>query len=457
MTYTPDGQQATLTALNSQTGNQTTTWTYGTTLADSSIASSQLLRSVIYPDSTSGSDVILYSYNIQEQQATITDQRGCVHTFDYDLLGRPVHDRVTTAGTGVDTAVLRLSTTYEVRGLPATLTSYDNATVGSGSIVNQVQFAYNTFAQLIADYQEHSGAVNTSTTPQVQYSYANGSTNTIRLTSVTYPNGRILSYSYGTTGGINDAISRVGSLIDDDGTTHLVDYSYLGLGATVIADDTQPGVEYILASLTGANDPDTGDIYSGLDRFGRIKDCRWYNYGSSTDVARLQYGYDRASDRLWRADPVAQSLGQQFDELYTYDGLHRLQTMQRGQLTSGHTSVSSENFGQCWTLDSTSNWAGFQEAATGGAATLVQSRTATPVNEISDITNTVGTPWATPGYDPAGNMTTIPCPSSDALSWATLTTNQWATLTKEEWAGLPEIGRAVQQECRDRSRMPSSA
>ncbi len=46
------------------------------------------------------------------------------------------------------------------------------------------------FVQLTQSYQAHGGAVNTGTTPQVQYSYANGSSNTIRITGMTYPNGR---------------------------------------------------------------------------------------------------------------------------------------------------------------------------------------------------------------------------------------------------------------------------
>jgi len=49
---------------------------------------------------------------------------------------------------GVDCAVRRLAMTYDVRGLREDLTSYDNAAVGSGTIVNDVQFAYNDFSQL---------------------------------------------------------------------------------------------------------------------------------------------------------------------------------------------------------------------------------------------------------------------------------------------------------------------
>lgn len=77
-----------------------------------------------------------------------------------------------------------------------------------------------------------------SSTPQVSLSYADGSGNTIRPTALTYPDGRVLSYDYGTTGGINDAVSRVGSLIDDDlEESPLVEYSYLGLTSPVIVND----------------------------------------------------------------------------------------------------------------------------------------------------------------------------------------------------------------------------
>jgi YD repeat-containing protein len=163
--YTPDGALATLTAVNSETGDQVTTYTYGTTLSDSAVATSTLLRKVAYPDSTGDGDTVKYACNRLGQQTTVTDQRGCVHTFDYDKLGRLVHDRVTTVGTGVDGAVRRISTTYEVRGLVEKITSYDNAAVGSGNVVNEVRRQYNDFGQVTTSFQEHGGAVNTSTSP----------------------------------------------------------------------------------------------------------------------------------------------------------------------------------------------------------------------------------------------------------------------------------------------------
>src|SRR5206468_9783399 len=94
---------------------------------------------------------------------------------------------------------------------------YNNATVGLGSVVNDVQFAYNNFGQLITEYQAHSGAVNTSTSPKVQYAYADGSANHVRRTSITYPDGRVTTLDYGTAGATYDLLSRVTSLKQSTG------------------------------------------------------------------------------------------------------------------------------------------------------------------------------------------------------------------------------------------------
>jgi hypothetical protein len=126
-----------------------------------------LKRYEILPDSVCGSDQKAFTYNRQSQTATFSDQNGSVHTYTFDKLGRQIDDGVTTLGTGVDGAVRRIATSFEVRGLVQNLTSYDNAAVGSGNIVNDVQFAYNSFQQLVTDYQSHSGAVNVATTPNV--------------------------------------------------------------------------------------------------------------------------------------------------------------------------------------------------------------------------------------------------------------------------------------------------
>jgi RHS repeat-associated protein len=428
-TYSPDGNLATLTAVNADTTNQTTTYTYGTTLIDSDIAASLLLRQVAYPDSTGDSDVVSYKYNRQAQRKESTDQLGTVHAFNFDGLGRITQDRVTALGTNVDGALRRLQTSYEVRGMPSLLTSYDNATVGSGSIVNEVGFNYNDFGQITKDQQSHSGAVGGST-PNVQYAYANGSANTIRPTQMTYPSGRQVNFDYGAANSQADILSRIAALIDNDAATHLADYTYLGLGTPVVVDYTQPDVKYTLIGTAGGDDPDTGDIYRGLDRFGRVKDAYWYDYGSSTDAARIQYGYNRVSNRTYRADPVAVANSAQYEELYAYDGLQRLSRFNRGTLNGTKTGLTAQSFAQCWTLDSTGNWKGFRQDDTGdGTWDLVQSRTANAVNEITGIAETAGPSWADPAYNAAGNMTTIPQPAAPTSTYAA-TYDAWNRLVK---------------------------
>jgi len=429
--YNADGNVSSITAKNSTTGDQTTQYVYGTTLSDSLIASSMLKRTEIYPDSVDSSDKIFFEYNRQGETTKITDQAGTVHEFDYDKLGRQAHDRITALGSGVDGAVRRISSTFEVRGMRESVTSYDNATVGSGSVMNDTKFTYNSFGQLITDYQSHSGAVNTGSSPKVQYAYADGSANTIRPTTVTYPNGRVVTYGYDSSNSMADALSRAAAVIDNDGgATHLADYSYLGQQSFVETDYTQPDVKYTLIGTAGGDDPDTGDIYRGLDRFGRVKDSYWYNYGTSTDADRIKYGYDRSGSRLWRENTVARSLGKYFDEKYFYDEIHRLKDMARGELASGGSSMSNKQFAQCWGLDETGNWSNFKEDNTGaGTWTLNQSRTSNTVNEITDITETVGSSWVTPIYSRAGNMTTMPQPASPASSYAA-TYDAWNRLVK---------------------------
>ncbi len=80
-------------------------------------------------------------------------------------------------------------------------------------MVNEVQFAYNSFAQLVADYQEHGGAVNTSMSPKVEHQYTAGSAGHNRPTKMIYPNGRILHYDYRS--GTEDAINRISLLADE--------------------------------------------------------------------------------------------------------------------------------------------------------------------------------------------------------------------------------------------------
>ncbi|MBA4031121.1 MAG: hypothetical protein C0478_09575 [Planctomyces sp.] len=303
--------------------------------------------------------------------------------------------------------------------------AFDAVALSNG--IKQVQVVYNDSGQLTTEYQSHDGAVNVLTTPKVQYAYADGSNNSIRQTALVYPNGRELTYDCGTTNGLDDALSRVVSIIDDD-STHLVDYQYLGRGTFVTSTSPEPGIQWTLVG--SSDDPDTGDIYTGLDLVGRVKDNRWHKAG--TDLDRIKYGYDRASNRIWRENPVAQSHSAEFDKIYTYDGSHRLKDMARGTLNVSHTALTSQTFGETWNLDTTGNWSAYTRDDDGDLTNdLVQARTANEVNEIGTITNSVGSAWAQPAYSPAGNMTTIPQPKDPSKEYLA-TYDAWNRLVKLE-------------------------
>ena len=135
---------------------------------------------------------------------------------------------------------------------------------------------------------------------------------------------------------------------------------------------------------------------------------------------------------MWRKDLVAESFNAGLDELYGYDRLYRLKLVNRGTLNSTNTAINTgtSTFNQCWTLDSTGNWKGFREDNTGtGNWSLIQARSANPVNEITAITNSVGSAWVQPVYDKNGNMATMPQPATPTSSY-TGTYDAWNRLVK---------------------------
>jgi hypothetical protein len=104
--------------------------------------------------------------------------------------------------------------------------------------------------------------------------------------------------NYGSSGSAEDVLNRLKQL--KSGSNVLVDYTCLGQDTPVIANySSQPAVAltYLKQSgdsdLTGDRNP--GDDYYGLDRFGRVQDQRWRK--GTSDLERVQYGYDRASNR----------------------------------------------------------------------------------------------------------------------------------------------------------------
>ena len=400
--------------------SQTTAYLYGVGgTAGTNLFSNDLLSKVEYPDPTTGnagtaaSDDVLTTYDLLGEALTQTDQNQTTHTFSRDILGRLTLDAVTTLASGVDGSVRALGYTYSPLGQPYQQTSYSDA--AGTTVVNQIQESYNGYGQLTAQYQAVSGAVNTTSTPVTQYTYSQPSgANYSRLSSMTYPNGRVLDYVYNS--GLDSDISRVSALADDSGSGvgNLQSYTYLGLDTIVQeADANGVALSYIQQPGDTLVSSDGGDQYTGLDRFGRVIDQNYVNTSTGVSTDRFQFAYDRNSNALYENNLLNSSFSELFhansaasgDDATAYDGLNRLTGFERGTLSaSGNNGSTLDTVSsptgffnsQSWNYDSIGNITSDTGARYGS-----ETRTANSQNELTQLKGTV---TLNPTYDSNGNM-----------------------------------------------------
>ncbi len=288
----------------------------------------------------------------------------------------------------MDGSVRRIETAYDSQGNAYLITSYDAAS--SGNIVNQVQREFNGLGQMTKEWQARGGAVNTSTSPKVQYTWSEmpSGANHSRLTSMTYPSGYVLTFNYAS--GLNSDVSRLSSLSDSTGT--LESYDYLGLSTVVRRAHSQPNVDLSYVKRSGESNGTAGDQYAGLDIFGRVVDQRWLDPTTGTATYRFGYGYDLLGNRLYRDNTVNTTFG----ELYSYDALNQLASFDRGTLNGTKTGLTgSASRSQDFDFDAVGNW---DSLTTDGGSP--QTRSANKQNEITSISGAT-----TPTYDANGNMT----------------------------------------------------
>jgi RHS repeat-associated protein len=290
---------------------------------------------------------------------------------------------------------------------------------GMGNVVrNEIYFEFDETLGPKKVYQSHEGA-KAGSTPYVEYMKDLSATGGIyddlaHVYQVRYPSSRYVSLEFGTSDSIEDPTGRVsrvkGNLKDAaPAYTNYVTYNYTGAGRVV-------RTYYETPQIAGAYDVDGSAGYEFLDRFGRIVTRDWRVGASLRD--QVTYTYDFAGNRLSRDIPTSLYATYDQDQAYTYDGRHRLLHVDQG--TWNGTSITSKKFAQHWTLDGLGNWdngptlPGFQQDNNGdGTYELNQTRTHNTAND----TLTAST-WASPLHDAAGNMTTIPQPSSPGNSFA---------------------------------------
>ena len=401
-----NGLQVTITAdLPSPQTDQVTTYTYGVTkgssAGDSEIARGDLIHTATYPDSASGTDVVSFAYNAQGQQIWKKDQAGNVQETDFDTAGRETARRVTSLDGDFDGAVLRISRTYNSRGLPELVTQYDAAT--SGNVVDEVKYGYDSWGLLSSFAQDRNSAVGASGSVDhylISYTWAKATSgrNALRLVSVTFPSGRTVTLSYRSTAYLHDdEASRVTQILDEG--TPVATYNYNGLDTVVGTTLDEPDVMSKLFGSTSGSFPD-------LDRFNRVVTSRWTkDLATDRDFYRVDLGYDRNSNIVSAEDGVHAG----FDVLYTNDDLNRLVRAEEGTLSGG--SITSRTRDQQWTLSQVGNWDLDKVDLNGDgdfldAEELEDARTHNAVNELSarDIDSDSSDDYSL-AYDEAGNLT----------------------------------------------------
>jgi len=401
--YDSGGRLVTMTAYNAQgddsnpnnenvvaqatkylyTSTVNASWQTAAVYPDSADVLSQNGTTKVWTITTDNGDHVSTAFDRLGRTTQTTDQRGVVHDYAFDSAGRLAADTATSLGSSgvVDGSIRRIGTAYDDLGRVQYVTSYSDAS--GTTAVNQIKYEYDSWGKLFREYQEHDGPVDGNTL-FVQYDYADGASGGVakyvRLDEVTYPNGREVHYDYGATGAIDDIMSRLAAI--GDGTNTHAAYKYLGAG-TIVEEDYED-IDVKLTYLDANGNP------TGLDRFGRVADQVWIDYGADPDAVldRYTYTYDRAGNRTARQNELNASL----DEDYVYDDLDRLIDADR-----------ADAFDQSWTLDGLGNFAAFDDDGDS------QTRTANAANEITAITGG----WITPAYDAAGNMISGPKPGDN--------------------------------------------
>jgi RHS repeat-associated protein len=330
----------------------------------------------------------------------------------FDSAGRLLSDAATVpAGSGVDSGILRIEMSYDSLSRVSGIASYSLAS--GGTVINDVHHVYDGWGNITRTYENHDGPVDDQLpglSLYVDYTYDDGAVGNaakyVRLSSVTYPDGRVVYYNYSDSG-VGAVLSRLDNVAEDsDGDIQYAHYSYLGAGTITALSHPDPVVD---GGLKLDYDIDGDDTLIGWDRFGRVIQQKWTDDAGTTTLDHYTYTYDRNGNRENRINEIVTD--HHLDESYgTYDGLDRLTDSTRG----------GSNL-QSWELDALGNW----DSTTTTAGTEERE-----YDEANQISNIVTSGVIDPEYDPAGNMISGPKPGEN-------TTRQYYVY--DAWNRLVEV------------------
>jgi RHS repeat-associated protein len=105
-------------------------------------------------------------------------------------------------------------------------------------------------------------------------------------------------------------------------------------------------------------------------------------------LVHIVHGYDYAGNRLYRNDLVQAANS----ELYSYDNLGQIKSLNRGVLNADKTAVPTVNHAESWNFDKTGNWSQYTKN------NVTENRAHNAANELQGIAT----------HDANGNMVLMP-------------------------------------------------
>jgi RHS repeat-associated protein len=317
--------------LEQASGDQTTTYIYGTTkgaVPDSKIATGHLLARVSYPLASSGTQPeSSFAYDVQERTFWKKDAAGTKRQYEFHDSGRLHKDIALELGSGVDSAVRMREYAYDVRGQMTDAIQYGDTAGVTATDSTQFEFdEWGNTSKASTDPDSEMGGTGAAAY-DIDYGYEKAALGrrTVRPTTITYPSGEGFQFLYDGAD-YNNFLSRPNSMEEVSTNGLVANWDYLGWGQIVGMSYPDANVSMTMLGAGGTSLP-------SLDRFGRRTKLRWDRPLPSGNVTllNLHYGYDWDSYLTSSDDKVMDG----FDEQLTIDGLGRIKTYERGAQTAG--------------------------------------------------------------------------------------------------------------------------
>jgi YD repeat-containing protein len=274
---------------------------------------------------------------------------GLENHYVYDVLGRVSLDYTSADSENIyDPAAKSRVYRYDTLGRGIEFTTHGTTNpLTNPSPLNQVKRSYNAYGQLSAEYVEADGLVDADTRA-VRYAYWMLNYGSLPA-AMYYPatdaefiagQARSLACIYAGPGNLDARIGRITAVADEVGARQykLEEYSYLGL--SVVGEYNRPLIATGASSMTWSLGG--GGNYTDLDGFGRLAEQYWVSIPSSgpaVDVEHFSYGYDAASNVLYKENHLYPSYSELYHESgagasWAYDKFDNLQQFARGTLTT---------------------------------------------------------------------------------------------------------------------------